>query len=297
MQIICSMEGVVSPKLPKVGIRSILAAGYTEAVLPDYEDPADSQKVRAACKFLGLEIFNAPNALVTNQTKAIAGHLTRGLYCDPTKIGRDVEFNLDVAAANACAFNLQDFIINLGPRLKMVTLSANYVPLTTGTVDYLGLIRGLRSIDFDGIFCVGLKFICNVPLTLRPRLIKYSYSVAQYLMWQVQIERWIRQSKSRVLFGAGNMCQAYMYCYGRDYPPLFITDNNPKLWGGEVEGYPIKSPTSLNELSEDCTILICNTYYKEIETQLTQMNLPNPIRRFNDEFLPLYPFGGDDDNA
>ena len=36
--------------------------------------------------------------------------------------------------------------------------------------------------------------------------------------------------------------------------------------------------------------MICNVYYREIEAQLKDMGIENPIERFNDEFLPQFPF-------
>ena len=39
---------------------------------------------------------------------------------------------------------------------------------------------------------------------------------------------------------------------------------------------------------EDCAILICNMYYREIEAQLREMGLRNPVAYFNDECLPHF---------
>ena len=52
----------------------------------------------------------------------------------------------------------------------------------------------------------------------------------------------------------------------------------------------IKPPEALKELDADCAIFICNIYYKEIEEQLRQMGLCNPIEYFNDEYMPSYYF-------
>ena len=100
------------------------------------------------------------------------------------------------------------------------------------------------------------------------------------------MEREMAKYPQRVLFGAGRMCRNYLLNYGEKYPPLFTCDNNPATWGTEVDGLPVKSPEELRKLPEDCAIFICNVYYREIETQLRDMGLPNPVAYFNDECPP-----------
>ena len=80
-----------------------------------------------------------------------------------------------------------------------------------------------------------------------------------------------------------------MKCYGEKYPPLFTCDNNRDLWGGELEGLKIKSPEALRELPEGSGVIICNTYYREIEEQLRCMEIEN-IGYFNDEYMPSFYF-------
>ncbi len=63
-------------------------------------------------------------------------------------------------------------------------------------------------------------------------------------------------------------------------------DNIRDLWGGELEGLKIKSPEALRELPEGSGVIICNTYYREIEEQLRCMGIEN-IGYFNDEYIPF----------
>ena len=86
------------------------------------------------------------------------------------------------------------------------------------------------------------------------------------------------------------MCRNYMKCYGKEFPPLFTCDNNKFRWGEWFEGLKIRPPEALKELDKDCAIFICNIYYKEIERQLRDMGLRNPIEFFNDEYMPSYYF-------
>lgn len=132
--------------------------------------------------------------------------------------------------------------------------------------------------------------ICAVPLQMRERFLKYAYDMGQYFKWQISMERMLRKYEKRVLFGAGNMCRAYMKCYGEKYRPLYTCDNNKALWGTEFEGIEIKDPEELRNLPSDCAILICNLYYKEIREQLLRMNLENPIEYFNDQYMPSFHF-------
>ena len=253
--------------------------------------------------------------LLENQVKNIGGHLVRGLCSDDVEtvkwidslneaVGKDLfGFNLDVGTCSLCGQNMQDFIITLGHRLKMVTLRDNdgnqessMLPFTavyehSSRTDWLSLIRGLRRIDFDGLFVVDMEDTAAAfsPL-IRPNLIKLAKTVAEYITWQVSIEAVLKKHKNRVLFGAGNMCRAYMKCYGDKYPPLFTCDNNKALWNTDFCGLKVKSPEELKQLPKDCAIFICNVYYSEIENQLHEMGVKNPIERFNDEYLPDYHF-------
>lgn len=124
---------------------------------------------------------------------------------------------------------------------------------------------------------------------LKPDLLSYVKKTGDYFKWQFEMERMIQKYPSRVLFGAGNMCRNYMLNYGKEYPPLFTCDNNSSIWGTTFEGLEVKNPEELKNLSKDTAIFICNVYYREIEAQLREMGLQNPIERFNDEFLPQFP--------
>ena len=253
--------------------------------------------------------------LLENQTKNLGGHLVRGLCSDEVEVVEWIDslneavgkelfgFNLDVGTCNLCGQDMQEFVLTLGHRLKVVTLRDNdgnqessMLPFTavckhSSRTNWLSLIRGLRSVDFDGMFVVQMEDTASAfsPL-IRPELIKLSKTVAEYIAWQVSIEALLKKYKNRVLFGAGNMCRAYIKCYGDKYPPLFTCDNNKSLWGKNFCGLEVKAPAELRHLPEDCAIFICNVYYSEIERQLHEMGLKNPIERFNDEYLPNYHF-------
>ena len=258
-------------------------------------------------KELGLQI------LLMNGLRNVGGHLVRGLCAEPREAARWLEelnleageeifgFALDMEAANLCGQDMQALIHAAGPRLQAVLVSdrgpegAAYLPFLGGghrkglRADWLGLLRGLRDIAFDGFLALNLRDTA-APLSplLRPALLPMVKRVADYLVWQIELEKPLRTYPSVVLFGAGNMCLNYMSCYGEKYPPIFTCDNNPKRWGEKFAGLEVRSPEALRETEPDTVILICNIYYREIEAQLQDMALPNPIAYFNDEYLPTF---------
>ena len=197
---------------------------------------------------------------------------------------------------------MQDIITALGDRLKAVILrdcerhrESSLLPFTAAykgqsSADWLGLIRGLRDIHFDGSLILDFEDTAAAfsPL-LRPRLLPLARSVAGYFRWQIGIEGLLRKYASIVLFGAGNMCRNYIKCYGDKYPPLFTCDNNRAVWGTEFCGIEVKPPASLKELPDNCGVFICNIYYREIEQQLRDMGIVN-IEFFNDEYMPSFHF-------
>lgn len=157
--------------------------------------------------------------------------------------------------------------------------------------DWLNVFRGLRTIDFDGQLILSFSDTAAAfsPI-LRPKLLELAKETGEYFRWQIEIEGLLKKYPSRVLFGAGNMCRNYMKCYGKLYEPLYTCDNNSALWGTEFCGLEVKRPESLKELPDDCAIFICNIYYREIEKQLRDLGVKNPIEFFNDEYMPTFYF-------
>lgn len=253
--------------------------------------------------------------LLENQCKDINGHLVRGLCSDGENAKEWVDslnreagenrfgFCMDVGVCNLCGQNMYDFALALGDRLKVVILrdcdgnrENAMLPFTCANkhqsqTDWLNLIRGLREIGYDEQLVLNLEdTAAALSPFLRPALLQLAKSVGDYLKWQIEIENLLKSYSSIVLFGAGNMCRNYMKCYGEKYPPLFTCDNNKELWGTSFCGLEVRTPECLKELPADCAIFICNIYYREIEQQLREMELQNPIEFFNDEYMPTYYF-------
>lgn len=253
--------------------------------------------------------------LLENQCRDVNGHLIRGLCSDAGEGAEWVDslnaeagearfgFCMDMGACNLCGQNMQEFISVMGNRMKAVVLrdcdgqrEASMLPFTCSgfgqsNTDWLGLIRGLRAVAFDGHLILDFSTTAGFfsPL-LRPQLMQLAKAVGDYFKWQVNMENLLKGHKSVVLFGAGNMCRNYMKCYGEAYPPLYTCDNNPRLWGTTFSGLEVKAPENLKELPKDCVIFICNIYYREIERQLRGMGIENDIEYFNDEYMPSFYF-------
>lgn len=250
--------------------------------------------------------------LFKNQAKEVGGRLVRGNCAEPfqatewidklnSEVGEErFGFCLDAGICSLCGNDIHEFILALGKRIKVVILKdcdgqkeTALLPFTCADfgTDWMGIIRGLRDINFDGELVIDFSGTMRAfsPL-LRPILYKLAKETVKYFVWQINLEQSMKRYKKIVLFGAGNMCRNYMKNYGQLYPPLFTCDNNSKLWGTEFCGLEVKSPEALKELPEDCGVFICNIYYREIEEQLRAMGIERNIEYFNDEYMSSFYF-------
>lgn len=287
-------------------VRGLAGGGYAENLAKNREYFLRLGRVAQSVKV---------RLLVVNSYRDMNGHLVRGFCGEPAQavafvdeinaaLGAEVlGFCLDAGVCNLIGINMYDFVTALGARLQAVILRENdgvhddsLLPFSSAhgggsRMDWLNLIRGLRAVHFSGVAVLDFRTtLTALSGLLRPAMLSFAYKVAEYLTWQVQMEECLRRYSSRVLFGAGNMCRAYMKCYGEEFPPLYTCDNNPQVWGTEFCGLSVHAPEDLRSLPEDCAIFICNIYYEEIEQQLRDMGLKNPIERFNDEFMPSFHF-------
>lgn len=252
--------------------------------------------------------------LLINQCRDYHGHLMRGICSDGETAAEWIDklnkeagterfgFCLDIGYGHLCGQNMQGVIEAVGNRTDAVILTENdgknmakLLPFTSAygrrsTMDWLGVIRGLRQIEFDGCLILEMEdTIVSFSPLLQPCLLPLYKALFDYFIMQIHIEKDLKKYGGLVLFGAGNMCRNYMKCYGEKYPPLFTCDNNPKLWETEFEGLEVKSPEELKGLPEDCGVIICNIFYHEIEEQLRTMGIEN-IGYFNDEYMPSFYF-------
>lgn len=250
--------------------------------------------------------------LMKNQMKSIGGHIVRSALSEPSsaaawvdRLNREARgeifgFCLDTGRCNLCGNDMQSFAAVLGDRLKAVVLSDNdgknnfsMLPFThphegETLKHWLGLVRGLRDICFDGELVLDFtNTLTSFPPLLRPGLLRVAREVGDYFSWQIGMEDSLKKYEKIVLFGAGNMCRNYMKCYGGKYPPLFLCDNNRNLWGTSFLGLEVRNPEELKSLPPECAVVICNIYYREIEAQLKELGVKN-IGCFSDEYMPSF---------
>lgn len=248
--------------------------------------------------------------LLENQCNNINGHLVRGVCADAAiasawidelndELGEEVfGYCLDTGACSLCGQSMGEMAVVLGHRLKAVLLrecdgvhEASRLPFTGRNenginTDWQSLFRGLRRIEFDGMLVVAAgDTLGGFSHLLRQQIYPVIKSTAEYFRWQIEMEKAIKRCSARVLFGAGNMCRNYMKFYGEKYPPLFVCDNNSKLWGTKICGLEVKEPEVLKKMPPECAVIICNTFYSEIAEQLRTMGIRN-IKTYNDECLP-----------
>lgn len=254
---------------------------------------------------------NNVTILLENQCRYANGHLVRGICADADEAAAWVDrlneeagekrfgFCMDVGVCTLCGQGGQEFARTLGSRIKAVILrdcdgyhEAAMLPFTCvgagqSQTDWPGLICGLREIGFDGVLAMDFgNTMAAYSHLFRPKLLQLARMTADYFKWQISLEAVLKKYDKRVIFGAGNMCRNYMKYYGKEFPPLFTCDNDKNRWGEWFEGLEIRPPEALKELAPDCAVIICNIYYKEIEKQLHQMRICNPIEYFNDEYMP-----------
>ena len=265
-------------------------------------------KLASVAENLGSDI----HILLINKAKSVNGHLIRGFCAEPEEMCSAVDaLNksvgekrfaccFDIGTATLCGQNLYEAMVPLGDRLEAVIVrdcdgvhDVAMLPYTAceegQQTDWLFMIRALRKLDFDGDFIIDIADTYqSFLLRLRPAALNLAYEVGTFLVWQADMENLVKKYDKRVLFGAGNMCRAYMKDYGKDYPPLFTCDNNSGRWGETFEGLIIENPEKLKELPEDVAIFICNMYYDEIAEQLKGMGLKNPIEYFSDEYMSSF---------
>lgn len=252
--------------------------------------------------------------LLTNQYILKNGHAIRGICSYGDQAAQWVDrlnqeageelfgFSMDAGVCGLCGQDMYEFACNLGTRIKAVVFrdcdgyhEGSMLPFTAAChgqprTDWLSLIRGLRRCGFDGWILLSMfdTAVSFSPL-LHPWLMSLARACAEYFKWQLEIENVLKKYDSIVLFGAGNMCRNYMKCYGEAYPPLFTCDNNKNIWGTDFCGLEVKPPEALKTIPENCGVLICNIYYREIEKQLRDMGIEH-VEFFNDEYMPTFYF-------
>lgn len=255
--------------------------------------------------------------LLVNQCKNVEGHYTRGLCSSASEAADWVDqfnqlaeergfgaerfgFCMDTGAYNLCGINMQDVAHVLGERILAVIVRANdghqdvaALPFTCVgewgiATDWMGFIRGMREIDFNGDLIMDMtNTLRSTPSLIRPEMLAAGKTIAEYFRMQIQIEKPLQKYDHIAIFGAGDLGRGFIRSFGEKYKPLFACDNNPDRWGTFIDDVEVRSPQCLLDLPENTGVFICNMYHREIEEQLKQMGVSH-VESFDCEFLPAY---------
>lgn len=309
--------------LVKEYIRYAGKYGCKFIVIPSLESDSQEKCIKVNRDFYlslaGLAKDSGITILLRNSLKNHNGHYVRGFFSEPVQTATFIDelneksgaevfgFCLDVGSCNMVGQDIYFFVVSLKSRLKALYLYENdgfhynrLMPFFAANdegsqFDWFNLIGSLRGIGFNGMAVVDFSTTLSaLPKPLYPAMLRFAYELTEYLARQSGTKYWERQADiektldkypTRVLFGAGNMSRDYMERYGEKYPPRYVCDNNPKLWGTEFCGLRVHSPDDLKLLPEDCAVFVCNAiYYQDIEQQLSDMGIKNPVARFGDEY-------------
>ena len=293
------------------GCERVIVYPLFAGVTPDKEWEVNHAFYKSLA-YKAVELGSKIQILLINRPKDINGHLVRGICAEPEQaIGWIDDLNkecgeerfgfcFDLGVATLCGQNVYEVLKAFEKRLKAVIIrdcdginDVEMLPYTAcmrgQQTDWLSFVRALRQLDFDGDFIMDFADTYGqMPDMMGPAVLKLSNEIAEDFCWHIGMTRLVKKHDKRVLFGAGNMCRAYMKDYGRDYPPLFTCDNNSSRWGETFEGLTVEPPEKLRDISPDTAIYICNVYYNEITAQIKEMGLPNPVEWFCDLYMDSF---------
>lgn len=197
---------------------------------------------------------------------------------------------LNVGYANLLGKNLRTMAEELAGCIRLVHVNDNdgisnqhQMPYTfakgrgaQSSTDWYHLIGALLEQQFDGFMVFDVTGLFKrTPLPLQGAMLELLMKMGQDWHERFHIERMLNvPEKKLILFGAGGTTKNYLKRWGKKYPPIFLTDNNKKLWGSKCEGFPVKSPEAILEVpAEERNVVICNLHYDEIGEQLKNMGI------------------------
>ncbi len=196
---------------------------------------------------------------------------------------------INVGYANLLEINVAQFITECGKYLAVMHMNDNngfsdqqQMPytFTTGrginSTDWYHIIGSLYKLNFGGdVVFDTVGTFKRTPVMLHGAMIELLRGI--YSEWEacLNIEsRLDKPGRKLILFGAGKMAENYMNAFGDKYPPEFLVDNNPKVWGTKRLGLMVKQPEAILEVPEnERSVWICNMYYDAVGIQLTQMGI------------------------
>lgn len=80
--------------------------------------------------------------------------------------------------------------------------------------------------------------------------------------------------KECIIFGTGSFGKKGYYKLCNDFHILAYSDNNPNTWGSTVNGKDVIKPDMIPQ-DDNVAVVICSTYFDEINRQLKEMGVHN----------------------
>lgn len=197
---------------------------------------------------------------------------------------------INVGYTNLVNRNIRVMIEELGEYVKLVHANDNdaihnlhQMPCTFSksredatSTDWYHIIGALIQRNYTGwLVFDAIGLFKRIPLALQSTMLDFLMKLGQEWEERFHIEELLNQpDKVLILFGAGKMARNYLMAWGEKYPPVFLVDNNSKIWGEERYGYPVKSPEDILTITpEKRNVWICNLYYDSIGEQLQKMGI------------------------
>lgn len=145
---------------------------------------------------------------IENLYDGIGDHLTEGPCCDAHKAAERIDrinerygaevlgFCFDTGHANLVGLDMEQFILTLGPRLKVLHIHDNdgvgdlhQIPFTftktrenQPSTDWDGFIRGLRAIDFNGVLSFETApVLTSFPDVMKEDVLAFIAKIGKYL--------------------------------------------------------------------------------------------------------------------
>lgn len=206
-------------------------------------------------------------------------------------IDGDGQFGIcvNVGYANLLGTNVGQFITDCEKHLAVMHMNDNngindqqQMPytFTTGrginSTDWYHIIGALYKLKFQGdIVFDTVGTFRRTPPELHGAMLELLEGIYHEWLDCFNIEeRLAKPGKKIILFGAGKMAKNYMEAFGEKYPPVFLVDNNSKIWGEKRLGLEVKNPKAILEIPEEQrSVWICNMYYEAVALQLDRMGI------------------------